>query len=296
MEALAAESLDPRTVQLITFVTLGAFAVQIWELLTSFFDEVEYLWRSRLTFVKSLYFWSRYFALAVQIVNLALTHALGDHNRWNRLCVGSSVFKAIVAQQALTCVEIILVVRVYALYNQSRRVKYLLCTVFLTAFTLEMTANVLVVRSLAAGKSCKPKASPMAAVTFFGVGAGLMQSMTLAMTLFKYVAGRRYGWTRTPLSSLMLRDGLAAGFLVFALLAVIFAYEGFQRLEMVIGNAAFSWYITLVSATGCRLILNMRKLADSHPSRRTQHEQQDYAGELTTDIDLDDSMSLASFS
>ena len=44
-------------------------------------------------------------------------------------------------------------------------------------------------------------------------GVGLVQSTLLFMTVSKVFLGRKLGWARTPLVSLMLRDGV----LVFAL-------------------------------------------------------------------------------
>lgn len=45
-------------------------------------------------------------------------------------------------------------------------------------------------------------------------GAGLSQVVVVAMTLFKLVVGRRGGWGRTPLTSLMLKQGLVTFFIV----------------------------------------------------------------------------------
>ncbi|KAF8805758.1 hypothetical protein BYT27DRAFT_7257943 [Phlegmacium glaucopus] len=51
----------------------------------------------------------------------------------------------------------------------------------------------------------------------------------------------------------------------------------------VFGNAAFAWFVSLLSVTGCRLILDMRKLAVSHPARTSD---EDYGIELTSILDM----------
>ena len=41
------------------------------------------------------------------------------------------------------------------------------------------------------------------------------------MTIFKYIVGRRYGWARTPLTSLLLREGIAVCLLIFGELILV---------------------------------------------------------------------------
>ena len=45
--------------------------------------------------------------------------------------------------------------------------------------------------------------------------AAFFQVCILCMTIFKYIVGHHYGWARTPLTSLMLRDGTVVCFLIF---------------------------------------------------------------------------------
>ncbi|KAF8809435.1 hypothetical protein BYT27DRAFT_7187728, partial [Phlegmacium glaucopus] len=87
--------------------------------------------RSRFTVVKSLYIWSRYIPLVAQIVTLTLNHKTYQPPLRVQLCVGTFVYHTIVAQLTFTCINAILLIRVYALYHQSCRVKYLLYTAFL---------------------------------------------------------------------------------------------------------------------------------------------------------------------
>lgn len=101
--------------------------------------------RSRFTIVKSLYLWSRYVPLVGQMwaintytpadlqvnwmlcsVNIILTHKMYQLPPRPQLCVGTFVYKAIAGQQALTCIEIILLIRGEDI--KSSQAQYLFCS------------------------------------------------------------------------------------------------------------------------------------------------------------------------
>jgi len=276
--------------QNVKFASFGALAVQIWEFANSFFDEAEYLCRSRFTLVKLLYIWSRYVPLVGQIANLALTQiyevpleASGPASEPS--CVGIFVYKTVMAQQTLTCVEIILLIRVYALYNQNRRVKYFLCTIFLTTCALETWSNGRIIKTLLKGKSCIPEIPPFAAAVTFCASASCYQALILCMTLFKYFVVHRER-ASTPLTALMLREGFQTCFLTFGMLVINVTDGGIRTTGLRLGDADFAWYISLLSVMGCRLILDMRKLAVS----QDENYEIDYEIDLTSNLDMSRSL------
>ncbi|KAF8809436.1 hypothetical protein BYT27DRAFT_7254570 [Phlegmacium glaucopus] len=61
--------------------------------------------------------------------------------------------------------------------------------------------------------------------------------------------------------------------------------QGIRILGLASGfeNTAFAWLLSLLSVMGCRLILDMRKLAVSHPARTSD---EDYGIELTSILDM----------
>ncbi|KAF8148465.1 hypothetical protein B0H34DRAFT_265045 [Crassisporium funariophilum] len=279
--------------QAVAFASSGALAAQLWELMLYFTDEVEYLWRGKMNFVKVLYFGARYALLVAQAVSLALTHISQNAEPPDiKLCILSFVYKSALAQFAVSWIEFILLVRVYALYNRSWRVKYFLITVQVLAITLESTGSGIVMKELLGSTSCiKPPKAPARALIPFGLGAGLCQFVVISMTLAKFLMNGQHGFLRTPLTSLMLREGLFAFFLILGMLSAIIAYETVRNLGLAIGYAAFSWLVALLSMGGCRLILNMRKLA------ATAH-QQTWDDEEMTSMNLtgnEDSICLTTF-
>ncbi|KIK07564.1 hypothetical protein K443DRAFT_128963 [Laccaria amethystina LaAM-08-1] len=270
---------------------IGALAIQVMEFFHGFVDEVEYIWqfvksltprrhpltslsihsfRGRVSFVTYLYAWSRYFPLIAQIVNLVFMEIAQSPSAGDRTCLMGYISKAVTAQIATTCVELILLVRVHALYNRSRKSGVLLALVFITGFALEVTSDIRVIKSVIDGqhKICTPPPYERVALALFAAGVGLVQSTLLLMTVSKVILGRKLGWARTPLVSLMLRDGV----LVFALLVGEHYDHLFflaRSMGVLIWNAIFSWYVSLLSIVGCRVIMNMRRLGPPMTHQRS---------------------------
>ncbi|PPQ95905.1 hypothetical protein CVT26_015591 [Gymnopilus dilepis] len=262
-------------VQAVNLLSLAAVVAQAWDTLVSFSNEVEYLWRGRFRFIKALYFGSRYGMLAVQVMNQYLNFRLRVDPS---ICRGALVFKPIVAQFGLMLVEIILLIRVYALYNQSFKAKYLLLAIFIISTAMETIGNAMVVHDLAKARGCETPGVDNKALALSGVGAGLCQSVIFIATLLNLCLGRR---RRTPLTSLMLREGVVSFILLLVLLAVLMAFEVVRELYVKdgdakgIGEVVFSWYLALISIAGSRLILNMRQVAAQHLSLLRQEPERD---------------------
>ncbi|TFK31291.1 hypothetical protein BDQ12DRAFT_217383 [Crucibulum laeve] len=276
----------PWILQATTCASFGALAVQVWELLLCLGDEVDHIWGGSLSLMKLLYVISRYLLLFAQIANLALSNIIHYHMPTPSLCISAFIFKAAIGQVALTCVEMIQLVRVHMLYNRSRRVRWFLTAVFIVSFSLEIAGNSIVLRTLMQGHSCIPEQASTRTLTMVGrTGAGLCQGTILIMTVGKFISSRRNGWARTPLASKMLKEGVVVFLLLLAVMGAMISYEVIRNLGLVFWNAAFAWYLTLVSMAGCRLALNMKELI----SRRIVRDEE----EMTDDIDLDDMMSMS---
>ncbi|KDR74845.1 hypothetical protein GALMADRAFT_249753 [Galerina marginata CBS 339.88] len=286
----------PLVAQAVSFVSFAALAAQTWELMVSFTDEVEYMWRGKFTIFKTLYFSARYGMLAAQVINQTLSFYVDGRqqpkSQPSPLCPGIFIYKSIISQIGLALVEIILLLRVYALYNQNHKARRFLMLVFVAATILETTGNGIVIRSLGSVTGCAPAKVDKNGIAIFGLGAGFCQLVILSTTLVKYYGSRQAGWARTPLTSLMLKEGAAAFILIFTLLTILIAYEIVRRIDIQVENAAFSWHIALLSIAASRLVLNMRKVAVTHLNRHTSED--DSMATRTYDSTQDESFRLTS--
>ncbi|TFK67633.1 hypothetical protein BDN72DRAFT_89317 [Pluteus cervinus] len=245
--------LSSATADIVQRFSAGALAVQIWEFFSSLTSEVEYLSSDGLSLVKCLYIWSRYVLFVVQVI----VHG----PRIPQLCVAANIHRTVSGQIAISALETILVVRVYAFYTGHKSARRFLKVLFVVGFVLQVIGNAYIIRHLLAAFSCHiPDIS--SGLLYFGAGAGLNQSTIIILTTAKYVVGYRQGWARTPLVFVMIRDGAVVFLILSVILGVIISNELLERLSLAFWHTAFSWYITLLSIAGCRLVLNMRQIAN----------------------------------
>ncbi|TFK31293.1 hypothetical protein BDQ12DRAFT_217459 [Crucibulum laeve] len=243
-------------------VSIGALAIQVYELFTCLPDEIKYLWKCKFSATTYLYTWSRYVPLCAQIINVILSEMVYAASPSNKICIGNYIFKAVAGQLSLTCVEMIILLRVYALYNRSRRITYFLGGVFLTGLTLQIIGSVMLVTSAYTGPIlCSSSQASTMGLSLFAAGACVNETIMLFMTFLKVFGTYRDGWGRTPLVSVMIRDGLLVFVLLSVIISTMISFELVQHLSDSLWNTAFSCYIASLSITGCRLILKMRRLS-----------------------------------
>ncbi|KAF9480744.1 hypothetical protein BDN70DRAFT_992452 [Pholiota conissans] len=281
-------------IQLGNFISIGSVAIQAWELVAHLTDEVEYLWGGKLNFVKVLYFFSRYVFLAAQIVNHVLSFGLETKLRnAGANCGIIFAYKTTVAHASLAMLEIVLYIRVYALYRHNRRVKYFLAIVYMFTASLKIAANVLLIQVQMQMNGCDHQRTSTGLIITFWSGVIIYQFVILALSLYKLVYDGRL--SRTPLTALMLREGVVVFILLMAtkaLFAVLLIFE--LQSSFIIGRAIFSYYFAAISVAASSLILNMRKLtvkAALYPPR-SQNISAEEVGRL---YNTDQSICLTSF-
>ncbi|PPQ93957.1 hypothetical protein CVT25_014868, partial [Psilocybe cyanescens] len=231
------------------FLEVGAAVFQVLEFFHDFIDEVEYIWRGRIRLISYLYAWSRYLPLILQIVNLVFSEMVYATPSY-RMCMASNILKGASAQLTGTCVEAIQMIRVHALYNCSYRSGKVLLWVFVVGTTLEVLGTVAVIGHVKPGVSgslCVPAHCSMWSLSLFlaiynSVGWGLIQGVLLFMTVSKIVLFRSTNCIRTPIISLMLRDGISFFVIITVVITSIVGFEVVRGLNetVFVWNVAFS--------------------------------------------------------
>ncbi|KAG2123429.1 hypothetical protein DEU56DRAFT_829906 [Suillus clintonianus] len=165
-----------------------------------------------------------------------------------------------VGQVHITAVEMVLAVRVYALYNRSRRIAFLIGFQILLEVASSVVNTVYAVRIT---RSCM-FSKPPHQLLYHGIIVLSTHTTLMGLPLLKHVLTRSSGWGRTPLVSLILRDGSAVHFVVSALCVVMI---GFCRLDGERATVMFFWSLSILSSCGCWLLMNTQRLV-THPTHR----------------------------
>jgi len=244
---------------------LGAYAGLTFatcEMVLTFRTECTYIWKNSegSTLIKLLYLLSRYFALAVHVTNTVLVTLVMKYPIIpTHLCRIAVIYQGAVLFVMFGILDVILMIRVYALYN---RPTYL-AVIFLCLLTCRFfVPSVMSYRGRPSQRftpTCLVISAGSKATLYVFVGGELfVQLVVVALTFSRHIWATRGGWGN-PLFSLLSRDGSMVFFGVavgmIAVIAVCLDPVDFS-------HVVFPGLMIIMSSAGCRLIINMQKMAD----------------------------------
>ncbi|KAG2123432.1 hypothetical protein DEU56DRAFT_51891 [Suillus clintonianus] len=242
----------------VNYHLVASLALQLWDMVITSKSEMEHIWPKPWSSVfKWLYLFLRYFSLAIQIFHQFAVPYLNSGKALKSNCFAWFVYTALIAQFQTTTIEFILAVRVYALFNRSRRIAIMLGSLM----TLEYIILVIIVGGYFHRIPSIPYcilSKPPNQIIYHAIAVVATQSTLLCLSLIKHLLARRAGWGRAPLVSLLIRDGTATYFIICVIFLCIGSFCQLRDERTVI---MFFWLISVISSCGCRLIVNMQRLA-----------------------------------
>ncbi|KAH7922662.1 hypothetical protein BV22DRAFT_643403 [Leucogyrophana mollusca] len=243
-----------RGIDVLTASSASALSFLVWESCTTLDDEVEYIWSKSYTSpIKWLYLFARYIGLGA----LVATPYLGYRSALS--CRGWIVLQMGEVQAMITLVEMILMLRVHALYNRDPRMRAFLILLILVATVIPSTGMGLITSKMVFNPSCAV-VHVDTSLTYISYIFTVTESILLILTVVRCVHTFRTTLRQAPVIVLMLRDGTLA---FFALIAMVLP----MSVVLTVVHGAFisvlhPWFIAVYSCAGCRVVLNLQRLAD----------------------------------
>ncbi|KAF8161221.1 hypothetical protein B0H34DRAFT_371312 [Crassisporium funariophilum] len=263
----------------------AGLAFLCWEILITFQDEIDLMWAQprKLTIVKLLYFFVRYFALGIQINNSVVSGILiTRYPVHERICRLWLTYQVLTVYSLLGAVDLILMIRVYAFYNRKRWIGVLMIVLLFFRVGLSCASAAMTVPTQGFNDACLNDIVPSVVMYCFIVGEFMMQSIILGLTFFKQFIAFRAGWARTPLVALLCRDGATTFTIIMSVLIGTMVYARFGYLHES-AHIVFPSFVSVMSCVGCRLIISMQKLV--RPEEPQSSFDPDDSHEFTTIIE-----------
>ncbi|EIN03547.1 hypothetical protein PUNSTDRAFT_128712 [Punctularia strigosozonata HHB-11173 SS5] len=237
--------------------TLAAFTFLVWQTLTSLDEEVEWIWsKPRWSWTKWIFLSARYMAILVLFIEV-----IGDRVRAALpSCPAWFAWQGVALQFSLGAVDLLLMIRVYALYNRSLLIVRVLTFLWISAQGAMSWALATSIPDYEYTRRCVITKTPLA-ILWFAIGTLIFQSALFLLTAYKFVVAARAGWGRTALMALLMRDGTWAYALVFMVITLHHILVVVLRDN--VNSIVYPWMISISSFSGCRIVLNMHTLDDS---------------------------------
>ncbi|KAF9035874.1 hypothetical protein BJ165DRAFT_1508650 [Panaeolus papilionaceus] len=254
-----------------SYIIISSLAVFVYDIIATLPDEIEHIWRANWTLPKALYLIVRYWALAIVILYVVVfTQVQHSVQRckalaWFYITLGANVLSPLV--------NVILSLRLYALYHRSKKV-----LVFLTAV---ITGEVMlqIIMGYDQGKRAtdrmfladpgfpllgclsfvdKPELTLTQWIPLFVVAATFfIMTLYRLMKTMKSQRGTGISITVSPLYQAFIRGGAV----FFLIVTIVFPISAFICLSVKNPlNVSYQPWLTLaLSMTGSRLILSLRQ-------------------------------------
>ncbi|TBU39478.1 hypothetical protein BD309DRAFT_969638 [Dichomitus squalens] len=226
---------------------VAAFTLLAWDVLTSLDEEIRLIWRSHWTLPKALYLFVRYFSLFTLIL----------HNIRNNLpCMPWLVFEILATMLVEFAAEVIIILRVYAIYATKMRVLRVMLGGFALQVILMGVSLGVSMPKIMAGFYCKAADLPPEMVLYSTASIVFETFLFSLMMIGVAKSGKRDGFSDTTLVTVLVRDGTVAYigiFLVMLLNTILFTMAPTTLVLL-----GFPWVLSIVGVAGSRLILNLR--------------------------------------
>ncbi|EPQ49796.1 hypothetical protein GLOTRDRAFT_51577, partial [Gloeophyllum trabeum ATCC 11539] len=129
-------------------------------------------------------------------------------------CLKWITMEAVVLQLIVSAVDIILMIRVYALYDRNRRLLATLSVIYAGLMSLLCYALTIIVPRVTVNPNCSSVSMPSANCLCW-LPSVSFETLLFALTLFKCYQYQRLGWRRSPILRQFVRDGTWAFALIF---------------------------------------------------------------------------------
>lgn len=249
------------------YAELASSTIIVYDHFVTLDQEVELIWKSGWSFGKCLFLVNRYYTLFVVVFN---NYVLFNSSISSNLCATWFRWQGISGILSFTMGELILQLRLYALYSLNRKVLVLMGTVFaatfitsatIMGFALARIKTLVVPKEILGVSICTP--SNLHEITFFfafWIPIMTCEALLCALVIFKAVRG----WRRREnlrdsgkaLVTVLIRDSIfyfLVLFVVYLTNTIIFVGGDAVRIE-----AAVNYAVSMSCVIGNRLCLNVR--------------------------------------
>ncbi|OBZ76659.1 hypothetical protein A0H81_03308 [Grifola frondosa] len=240
-----------------SYAAVAALVFLAWDMLINLADEVEYIWRRPKGKMSWMYAFIRHMPILAQgtLIVTNTSNATGVHFS-STGCRAWLSYQAAVMEVVILSVEIVLITRVYALYNCNKIMLTAISTLFVLEVTAMITALCLSVPKMTFTPECLVSGAPALFMACW-ISSLAFETILFALTLVKFFRHARHCIGKRSLMNVFMRDGTWAFALIFV--AMLLNTLMYQLNHSPLAGICFNWAMSVMSFAGSHLILNLRR-------------------------------------
>jgi len=253
-----------RSIQLIRYTRLSGVSIIVFDHIITFDREVKFVWKSKWSLVKVLFFINRYYTLAWSLFTL---YALFSPNLTDLFCLRYYQNEAISGLIGCMVADGALQIRIYALYGADKRILTLMLTVFTMCaavsawiFGKALLGLAVVAVEIPGGRFCNLPTIPPHIYVFW-VPQVFIGTLLCALALIRaFQSFKSHGslfYQGQCLIDILIRDSVMY-FLVIGL-AILGCLIVWVKEKNALVEVPIAFSVALVCSLCSRIILNLRE-------------------------------------
>ncbi|KAI8992783.1 hypothetical protein BD414DRAFT_535364 [Trametes punicea] len=252
----------------LSYSEVASVTILTWDVIITFSQEVELIWKRAWTPAKFMYFIARYVPWLVQLALLAINVNGSTGLEFTFVqCAAWQVVQGTLLQVIVTTVDVILITRVYALYGRSRALVGFLGPLFIAELTFLCYVLAVVTPRLEYDDECYVTSSP-AIFQYYWIVSLVFETLLFVLTLYKFFEAVQQGWGKGPIMQQFVADGTWAYTLIFVVMLINMMLYKYVRSTLT--GICYTWLLVVLSFAGSRLVLNPRRASALRDGSRSR--------------------------
>ncbi|OBZ78428.1 hypothetical protein A0H81_02392 [Grifola frondosa] len=244
-------------------VSFAALTFVAWDAVLGIADEVEFIWQRQNGWMRWLYCFIRYFPIISEVGLLTLlVQPNKTPNISTFICTTSTIVDHILLESMILAVEIILIIRIYVLYNRSRRVLIAILGLFAASIVVTFVGVHIASSRLLYDEQCFVSSAPTIFIAAW-VAPAIFDTVLCILILMKFGESWREGLGKSPILNIIVRDGIWAYLLV--LIMMVLNCLTYTVVRHTLSGTLYFWTLSILSFVGSHVLLNLRQIGSDGP-------------------------------
>ncbi|CCL99431.1 uncharacterized protein FIBRA_01449 [Fibroporia radiculosa] len=231
--------------------SVAALCFLVWDICLTTDLEVTHIWLTPWAPSKLPYLFTRYYSLIALIV-LRI---------YKMTCRQWIVFEGVSAFVLEIAVELMLILRLYAMYVGSKYMVWVMLVPFAVQCVVMVVSLGLSIPRIMTSADCVEAFLPVEMVVYCATSI-LYETFLFGLTVGRYIKARRAGWGNVELLKVLFRDGMLAFVVIIAAMSINTIL--FTLAPRSLAAIGFPWLLAILGSVGPRLVLNVRAVNDKH--------------------------------
>ncbi|KAI0787233.1 hypothetical protein BC629DRAFT_1515776 [Irpex lacteus] len=184
---------------------IAALCFLVWDVFITTDQEVEHIWLTPFQPLKLLYLFTRYYSVIVlmYVLNVGVLS-----------CHGWIVVEAVSAVLLEISIEILLMLRIYAIYTGNKLTIRALLPAFVAQVTIMIVSLSISLPRIMTSPHCVEADFPVTIIAY-SITSIVFESFLFGLAMFRYWTAHSQGWQQVTLFQVLIRDNMWTFLIIF---------------------------------------------------------------------------------